>query len=632
MTAGNWRGTRRPRGIAARLTIATAVCALAPLAAAAAADAAPLASVSDVSITEGTGGTTQAVFTISLSEPSLMAVSVDAATVTSSAGATDFGRRNTTSVTFSPGQTSKSFNVGVVGDSIDEFDESFFVQISNPSPGVTIDDAFGEAVIGDDDAASAISIGDVSLTEPGASYQNANFTVSLNQRSEKPISVRVDTAHGTAGSADYSPRSAVTVLFPVGVTSRTVSVPVRPGDAIDEDDETFHLDASNAINASISDGRGTATILDDDPAPSISVNDVSVTEGDSSYVNATFTVSLSQQSARTISVLASTSNGSAGAADFSARTSVAVTFPAGATTRSFSVAVRPDTMDEFDETFNLGLASPSNATIGDGTGVGTITDNDAQPLVSVGDVTVTEPATGATSARVTVSLSAPSGKPVTVQHATSDSSATGGADYQTRTNTVTIPAGKTATTTGVDVYADNFREPDETFNRALSSATNATIDDAFGLTTISANCYDNEPNTAAAAMNLGSIASDAGAEQVFSPAGASICAGDVDWYKIEMRETDQVNDVFHSAGLYLDVPDVLANGDIDLHIYDDAGDAVSYDSSDNPGTADESIPQYWYDDTALDDTAYFWVQIIGKPGLPGGQQVNDYTLTVTGNQ
>ena len=631
MTEGNRRGTRRQsRRITARLTIATALCALAPLAGAASAHAAPVVSASDVSVTEPTGSNTTATFTISLSEPSLMPVTVDVVTGTGTAGSADFGRRTVSTLSFAPGQTSKPYNVTVYGDNIDEDTETFFVQLSNPTGGASVTDAFGEATITDDDEPSAISINDVSINEPGATYQNATFTVSLNRRSEKSISVRVDTAAGTANGADYSSRSNVTLLFPPGTTSRTVSVPVRPGDSIDEDNETFHLDASQQVNATLADGRGTATIIDDDLPPTISINDVTKLEPHPTYDNAVFTLTLSQPSSRTITVNASTAADTATTADFSPRNSVAVTFPAGATSRQFAVPIRPDFTDEFDEKFNVNLSGPANASLSDGTGVGTITDDDLPPDVSIGDVTVVEPFTGETSARVAITLNRASGKPVTVTHQTSDNSATGGSDYQARTNSVTIPAGNTQTTVGVNVFADNFRETDETFNRGLTAATNATINDGFGLTTISANCYDKEPSTAPTAMDLGSIASDAGDEQVVSPAGASICANDVDWYKVQLRETDQVNNVFHSAALHLDVPDVLANGDIDMHVYDDEGDAVSYDSSVNPGTNDEDL-YYWYDDTALDDTAYFWVQIEDKHGVLT-PQVNDYTLTVTGNQ
>ena len=49
-----------------------------------------------------------------------------------------------------------------------------------------------------------------------------------------------------------------------------------------------------------------------------------------------------------------------------------------------------DTLDEVDETFTVNLANPTNATVSDGTGLGTITDNDATPTLSISDVTVNE--------------------------------------------------------------------------------------------------------------------------------------------------------------------------------------------------------------------------------------------------
>jgi hypothetical protein len=626
------RGDRRlTRRRSALLTIASVLCALVPLAGAATADAAPQASVTDVVVAESATQSVVAQFTIVLSEPSVSPVSVTAGTLDGTATSLDYGRRTPVAINFAPGETRKLYNVNLKDDLVDEFEEFFYLQLTNPQGGVTIGDAFGMASVQDNDGPPTLSFSDVSLNEPGTSYANATFTLSLDRKSEKPISVRVDTTPGTADNADYSTRSAVTVQFPAGVTSRPVSVPVRPGDTVDEFDETFHLDASVPFNVTIGDGRGTATIIDDDPPPTLSINDVSVVEGDSAYVNATFSVSLAQRSGKPVNVVVNTSADTAGSSDYSTRSNVLLSFPAGTTSRPISVPVRPDTVDEFNETFNANLSSPSNATILDGTGVATIEDNDAPPLISIGDVSVVEPFSGETSARVAVTLSARSEKPITVQHTTTGGDATPGVDYQARSNTISLPAGTTSTTTGVNVFADNSREPDEVFYRQISNAVNATIDDAFGASTIAANCYDKEPSSAPTAMDLGSVAGDSGAEQVFSPAGASICPGDVDWYKIELRETDQANDVYHSASLHLDVPDVAMNGDVDMHVFDEEGDAASYDSSDNSGTLDEDI-WYWYDDTSLDDTAYFWVQIIGKPDpATGAPATNDYTLSVTGN-
>ena len=117
--------------------------------------------------------------------------------------------------------------------------------------------------------------------------------------------------------------------------------------------------------------------------PALSINDVTVTEGGT----ATFTVSLSAASTQTVTVVASTANGTAVApGDYTARTGVTLTFAAGTTTQTFAVTTVNDTVVEPTETFNVNLTAATNATITDAQGVGTITDNDAaatRPNVSI---------------------------------------------------------------------------------------------------------------------------------------------------------------------------------------------------------------------------------------------------------
>ena len=101
-------------------------------------------------------------------------------------------------------------------------------------------------------------------------------------------------------------------------------------------------------------------------------------------------------------------------------------------------------LDEIDENFTVGLSSPVNATISDDLGLGTITDNDPLPALSINDVTVTEGDGGSINANFTVSLGAPSGRLVTVDYATANGTATAPADYQAGNGTVSFPAGQTA--------------------------------------------------------------------------------------------------------------------------------------------------------------------------------------------
>jgi probable HAF family extracellular repeat protein len=114
----------------------------------------------------------------------------------------------------------------------------------------------------------------------------------------------------------------------------------------------------------------------------------------------------------------------------------------------------------------------------------------ATPLVTIGDVTVTEGNTGTRAATFTVTLSVTSSQPVTVAYATANGTATAGSDYQATSDTLTIPVGQTSGTITVLVNGDRLPEPNETFSVNLSSATNAIISDGQGTGTIT----DDEPH------------------------------------------------------------------------------------------------------------------------------------------
>ena len=156
---------------------------------------------------------------------------------------------------------------------------------------------------------------------------------------------------------------------------------------------------------------------------SLSIGDVTVTEGNSGTVNANFAVTLSSAAGSTVSVHAATSNGSAVAPGDYTSVSTDVTFAPGETSKNVTVPVKGDTLDEANETFNVTLSSPVNAGITDGTGVGTITDDDGPPSISISDVTVTEGNAGTVNATFVASLSAESGRTVTADYATADGSA-----------------------------------------------------------------------------------------------------------------------------------------------------------------------------------------------------------------
>jgi hypothetical protein len=120
---------------------------------------------------------------------------------------------------------------------------------------------------------------------------------------------------------------------------------------------------------------------------SFSINDVSVTEGNSGTTLATFTVSLSSGSPQTVTVQYSTADGTATApGDYTTKTGT-LTFSPGVVTQTLSITVNGDTASEPNESFYVNLSNPVAATIADGQGVGTIVNDDsASPTLSVNDL------------------------------------------------------------------------------------------------------------------------------------------------------------------------------------------------------------------------------------------------------
>ena len=436
-------------------------------------DDAPTISIDDVSVGEGAG---TASFTVSLSAASGQDVSVNVATAddTATAGA-DYTAVSSTTITIPAGSTSVTVPVTILDDALDEADETYFVNLSNPV-NATIADGQGLGTIVDDEGAVSISIDDASVDEGAGS---ATFTVSLSAASGVDVSVTVATADDTAtAGADYTAVAPTVVTIPAGSTSATFSVSILE-DVLDEVDETYFVNLSNPVNASISDGQGLGTIVDNDAAPTLSVNDVSVSEGGV----ATFTISLSAASSQNVSVTYATADDTATAgSDYTAVAPTVVAIPAGNTSVLVQVTTLDDAIDELDETYFVDLTLPVNATIADGQGLGTITDNDDAPTISIDDVSVGE---GAGTASFTVSLSAASGQDVSVNVATADDTATAGADYTAvSTTTVTIPAGSTSVTVPVTILDDALDEADETYFVNLANPVNATIADGQGLGTI----------------------------------------------------------------------------------------------------------------------------------------------------
>jgi hypothetical protein len=449
-------------------------------------------SVDPVTRTEGNSGTSAMNFTLRLSAPSSQTVTVKYATSDGSAKVgKDFNAASGTA-SFAPGETSKVVSVAVIGDLLDESNEFLKLNFSQAS-GATLTSNQALGTITDDDGAPSISINDVRVLEDNTVNVNANLTVKLSNPSGQTVKVNFATANGTAlSSSDYFAKTG-TLTFAPGESSKVVTIVVR-GDTIDEIHEQFEVRLTGPVNASIADGTGIGTITDNEPPPAISVKSASVTEGNAGSVSLPFEINLSGHSSRTVTVQIRTIGAknlpATAGVDYLALPTTTLSFAPGETRKVVNVAIKGDTLDEENERVGLELKTPVNAVLGNGslngvlTAEGTILDDDASPLLSIGDVSVTEGNSGTRSAVFTVSISARSGREVSVGFSTVAGSALSGSDYMGQSGSLTFAPGQTSKTISIPVIGDTRVESTEKFSVLLSRSLNASINRATGTATI----------------------------------------------------------------------------------------------------------------------------------------------------
>ncbi len=436
-------------------------------------DAPPTISIGDAEdVTEGD----MASFVVTLSDVSGKTVTVAFDTSDGTAIAGEDYDPVSGLLTFHPGETSKTITVQTLNDGTDEANKDFHIDLSN-AVNASILDNQGDALILDNNAPPTLSISDAEdVTEGGV----ATFVVGLSEASEKTVTVAFDTSDGTAiAGEDYDPVSGLLTFHP-GETSKTITVQTL-SDGIDEANKDFHIDLSNAVNASILDNQGDALILDNNAPPTLSISDAEdVTEGGV----ATFVVSLSEASGKTVTVAFDTSDGAAIAGEDYDPVSGLLTFHPGETSKTIIVQTHDDSLDEANEDFHIDLSNAVNASILDNQGDALILDNDAPPTISIADA---EDVTEGEIATFVVTLSEASGKTITVAFDTSDGTAISGDDYDSASGLLTFHPGETSKTISVQTLNDSVDELDEHFHVGLSHAVNAVIIDSQG----DANILDN---------------------------------------------------------------------------------------------------------------------------------------------
>ena len=225
---------------------------------------------------------------------------------------------------------------------------------------------------------SSLSVADAEATEEEDS--TLDFVVTLDPAASDTVTVEYATSDGTAAAGEDYTATSGTLTFSAGTTSKTISVSISD-DSENESDETFTVTLSNASGADLGTSSATGTIKNRLVViPNVSISGGSGTEGDDDDID--FTVTLDQAATGTVTVDYATSDGSADAGDDYTAKSGTLTFSAGTTSKTISVAIEDDVENESDETFTVTLSNPSGADLGTSSATGTIENRYVAPLTA----------------------------------------------------------------------------------------------------------------------------------------------------------------------------------------------------------------------------------------------------------
>ncbi|MDE0519187.1 MAG: hypothetical protein OXH71_00540, partial [Candidatus Dadabacteria bacterium] len=491
-------------------------------------DDAPSFSVTGGEANEGDSIT----FTVTRAGAAGNAVSVDIATQADSgdgvkaADTDDYTALSSRTLSFAATETSKTVMVATAEDDLFEPDETFKAVLSSPAKaqddpatGVTIESGKGSATgtIKNDDTQPSFSVADASASEG----DTITFTVTRSGAMDNVVSVKwntkADTGANAASTGDYTPvTTATTLSFAKGVETQTFTVATTE-DVLDEANETFVVELTDAVGGTISDAEATGTITDDDATPTgitLTVSPATIGEADSETrftVTATVNGNTRYTDAKTVEV--SVGGGTSTATsntDYGAVNNFNITIGAGEAneTGTFDLTPTQDTLHEGAETIDVtgtsGTLTITKATI-------SLTDDDIAPTFAIADSSASE----GNTITFTVTRSGATGAVASVKWNTADDSGDGvkaaiaDTDYtaQTTAQTLSFAIGDASKTFTVATTEDSLAEGDETFLIELSDATGASISDDEATGTIT------DDDTAPSALEI-SVDADTGTQNV----------------------------------------------------------------------------------------------------------------------
>ncbi len=230
--------------------------------------------------------------------------------------------------------------------------------------------------------APSLTISSASTTEGNIGTKTLSFTVTQSAVSATPTTFYWATSDVTAtAGSDYGAVSSTPVTIPAGATTATLDVTIY-GDLTPESDETFAVSLSNPTNATIANPTATGTITNDDGVslPTLTIGNVSTSEGDTGTKTLSFTVTQNAISTAPTTFYWATADvaATAGSDYVGVSPTTPVTIPPGATTATLDVTINGDVAIEPNEDFAINISNLTNATIANPTATGTITNDDTE--------------------------------------------------------------------------------------------------------------------------------------------------------------------------------------------------------------------------------------------------------------
>jgi uncharacterized repeat protein (TIGR01451 family) len=226
-----------------------------------------------------------------------------------------------------------------------------------------------------------LTVTDIEVEEGNDAPVATGWNVRLLPPATNRVSVRFRDVPGSAQvNADYTP-TAGELVFEPGQTNQVVPVEIL-GDRLNEALETFTLQLSDATNAILADAAGTCVIVDQDPEPALSIQDITLDEGNTGLTTATLVLTLSEPSGRALTLQVATTGGTATPETDFLSLAQSVAIPGGVTNETVRLLVRGDTLNELDETVQVSILQAPFVQVAKPVGTVTIRNDDPLPSIA----------------------------------------------------------------------------------------------------------------------------------------------------------------------------------------------------------------------------------------------------------